>query len=132
MIGFATLGTTASASLFASRDGSVLIAALSWIEGTLLGSLATIVAILAVAGIGFLLLQGRLVVRGGLRVLAGCFILFGAASIVSGLQSFAAGMVGSGAFERPAPQQISLSEPMEIPDRTSNYDPYAGAAVQDP
>ncbi len=132
MIGPATLGTTATASLFASRDNSVLLSALSWIEGTLLGSLATIVAILAVAGIGFLLLQGRLVVRGGIRVLAGCFILFGAASIVSGLQSMATGVAGSGAFERPVPQQISAPEPMEIPNRTSNYDPYAGASVQDP
>ena len=132
MIGFATLGTATSASLFAGHTDSVLLAALTWIEGTLLGTLATIIAVLAVAGLGFLLLQGRLVVRHGLRILAGCFILFGAGSIVSGLQSLASGMTGPIAADRLVPQQIITTEPIEIPERSSNYDPYAGASVQDP
>ena len=48
------------------------------------------VAVIAVAMVGFMMLTGRLNWRFGATVIIGCFILFGAAAIVSGIQSTAA------------------------------------------
>ena len=67
-----------------------IVAALGWIQGTLLGNVATAVAVMAVAAVGFMMLTGRMNWRFGGTVIVGCFILFGAASIVSGIQSAAA------------------------------------------
>lgn len=66
-----------------------LIAAVHWLQGTLLGTIATVVAVIAVASVGFLMLTGRINWRYGATVILGCFILFGAASIVAGIQSTA-------------------------------------------
>lgn len=51
----------------------------------------TVVAIIAVASVGFLMLTGRMSWRYGATVILGCFILFGAASIVGGIQASAGG-----------------------------------------
>jgi type IV secretion system protein VirB2 len=66
-----------------------IVNALLWMQGTLLGNVATAVAVMAVAAVGFMMLTGRLNWRFGATVIIGCFILFGAASIVSGIQSAA-------------------------------------------
>lgn len=66
-----------------------IVAALSWMQGTLMGNVATTVAVIAVAMVGFMMLTGRMNWRFGATVILGCFILFGAASIVSGIQSAA-------------------------------------------
>lgn len=68
-----------------------IVAALSWLQGTLLGNVATAVAVMAVAAVGFLMLTGRMNWRFGATVIIGCFILFGAASIVAGIQSASQG-----------------------------------------
>ena len=67
----------------------VLVSAVRWLEGTLLGTVATVVAVIAVASVGFLMLTGRINWRYGATVILGCFILFGAASIGAGIQSTA-------------------------------------------
>ena len=67
-----------------------IVAALAWLQGTLLGNVATAVAVMAVAAVGFMMLTGRMNWRFGATVIVGCFVLFGAASIVSGIQSAAA------------------------------------------
>jgi type IV secretion system protein VirB2 len=67
-----------------------IIAAVSWLQGTLLGNVATAVAVMAVAAVGFGMLTGRMNWRFGATVIIGVFILFGAASIVAGIQSAAA------------------------------------------
>lgn len=66
-----------------------IVGAIRWIQGTLLGTVATVVAVIAVASIGFMMLTGRMNWRYGATVILGCFILFGAASIVAGIQSSA-------------------------------------------
>jgi type IV secretion system protein VirB2 len=66
-----------------------IVGALHWLQGTLLGTVATVVAVIAVASVGFLMLTGRMNWRFGATVVIGCFILFGAASIVGGIQSTA-------------------------------------------
>jgi len=68
-----------------------IVAALMWLQGTLLGNVATAVAVIAVAMVGFMMLTGRMNWRFGATVIIGCFILFGAGAIVSGIQSAAAG-----------------------------------------
>ena len=66
-----------------------IVAALAWMQGTLLGTVATAVAVMAVAAVGFMMLTGRMNWRFGATVIIGCFILFGAASIVGGIQQAA-------------------------------------------
>lgn len=76
----------------ANPEGSgVIVRAVQWLQGTLLGTIATVVAVIAVASVGFLMLTGRINWRYGATVILGCFILFGAASIVAGIQSTAGG-----------------------------------------
>lgn len=67
-----------------------IISALQWLQGTLLGNVATAIAVMAVAAVGFMMLTGRLNWRFGATVIIGCFVLFGAGAIVSGIQSAAA------------------------------------------
>jgi type IV secretory pathway VirB2 component (pilin) len=71
------------------RGSGPIIAALSWLQGTLMGQVATAVAVMAVAAVGFMMLSGRMNWRFGATVILGCFILFGAGAIVSGIQSVA-------------------------------------------
>lgn len=66
-----------------------IVAALEWLQGTLLGNVATAVAVIAVAMVGFMMLTGRLNWRFGATVIVGCFVLFGSAAIVTGIQSTA-------------------------------------------
>ncbi|KWV90874.1 TrbC/VirB2 family protein [Erythrobacter sp. YT30] len=61
--------------------------ALLWLQGTLLGTVATTIAVMAVAAIGFMMLTGRMNWRFGATVIIGVFILFGATTIVAGIQS---------------------------------------------
>ncbi|SFF87589.1 type IV secretion system protein VirB2 [Novosphingobium sp. CF614] len=68
-----------------------IVAALGWLQGTLLGNVATAVAVMAVAAVGFMMLTGRMNWRFGATVIIGVFILFGAGAIVSGIQSAAVG-----------------------------------------
>lgn len=63
--------------------------ALGWVQGTLLGNVATTAAVIAVAACGFMMLTGRLNWRFGATVILGCFVLFGATAIVAGIQSAA-------------------------------------------
>lgn len=80
----------ARAQELADPQGSgAIVNAVRWLQGTLLGTVATVVAVIAVASVGLLMLTGRINWRYGATVILGCFILFGAASIVAGIQSAA-------------------------------------------
>ena len=82
--------SVAQAQSYGDPQGSgVIVSAVRWLEGTLLGTIATVVAVIAVASVGLLMLTGRINWRYGATVILGCFILFGAASIVAGIQSTA-------------------------------------------
>lgn len=92
------LGSTAAINITAAyaqefggdpAGSGVIVGAVRWLEGTLLGTVATVVAVIAVAVVGFMMLTGRINWRYGATVILGCFILFGAASIVAGVQSAA-------------------------------------------
>lgn len=84
--------TPAAAQAMADPAGSgAVLAAVTWLQGTLLGNVATVVAVIAVAAVGFMMLTGRMNWRYGATVILGLFILFGAASIVAGIRSVATG-----------------------------------------
>ena len=91
MIALAALPSAAHAQGTDPQGSGPIVAALGWLQGTLLGNVATAVAVMAVAAVGFMMLTGRLNWRFGATVIIGVFILFGAGSIVSGIQSAAAG-----------------------------------------
>ncbi|MEP9359071.1 TrbC/VirB2 family protein [Sphingomonas sp. KR3-1] len=119
----------ALAPSLAEPDGSSpFVAAALWIEGVALGSIATSIAVIAVASVGFLMLGGRLPVRRGITVAGGCFILFGAPVIASGIINFAT----DGTRDPSPPPPVSVQHSRLVvptPQPTRGYDPYAGAAV---
>jgi type IV secretion system protein VirB2 len=88
---FSAIPQVAMAQTADPQGSGPIVAALGWLQGTLLGNVATAVAVMAVAAVGFMMLTGRLNWRFGATVIIGCFILFGAGAIVSGIQSAAVG-----------------------------------------
>jgi type IV secretion system protein VirB2 len=92
LLAVAILASTGARAQELSTDpqgSGVIVNAMRWLQGTLLGSVATAAAVIAIAVVGFLMLSGRINWRHGAIVILGCFILFGAASIVAGIQSTA-------------------------------------------
>lgn len=90
---FAASASVARAQSTSDPAGSSpLLGALDWVQGTLLGNLATTAAVIAVAVVGFLMLTGRIEWRRGLTVIVGCFIIFGATAIVAGIRTVATGL----------------------------------------
>jgi type IV secretory pathway VirB2 component (pilin) len=81
----------AAAQALNPAGSNVILGAADWVQGTLLGNLATAVAVIAVAIVGFSMLTGRMNWRHGAMVILGCFVLFGATAIVSGIRSAAQG-----------------------------------------
>lgn len=84
-------GAAAAQSVSPNPPGSgPILAAMTWMQGTLLGNVATTAAVIAVATVGLLMLTGRMNWRFGVTVIIGCFVLFGATAIVSGIRVAAA------------------------------------------
>ncbi len=113
-------------SLLEPTGSSSLTVLARWIEGVLLGDLAVILAIIAVALVGLLLVTGRFAARQAAQVAIGIAIVFGAPTIAAGLL----GAADRGAS--PAPQMASseteASPRGDLPP--GNYNPYAGAALR--
>ena len=89
---FVLLMSAPAAAQYAAPDpagSGPIAAAADWLQGTLLGNVATAVAVIAVAAVGFMMLSGRVNWKYGATVVLGLFILFGAASIVGGIRSVA-------------------------------------------
>lgn len=106
---------------------NVIGAAVQWLDHLLLGSVATMIATVAIASVGFLLLTGRIDVRRGAQVIFGCFIIFGASTIAAGLMTAAAGT-------QPVHESLPAIAPPPVPasataQAATPYDPYAGAAL---
>jgi len=81
---FAAL-TASSAALAQSTNqgGDPITSALLWMQSILLGPIATALAVMAVAGVGFMMLTGRMNWRYGATVIIGVFIIFGAPRLVA-------------------------------------------------
>ncbi len=104
-----------------SPPGTLPAAAL-WVQGVLLGTVGTSVAALGIAYLGFAMLAGRVDWRQGLRVVLGCFILFGAPAIVSELTALVRG-------SEVAATSNAASADFAPPPSLPHADPYAGASV---
>jgi type IV secretion system protein VirB2 len=68
-----------------ATDTNAIGSAVGWLQGTLLGTIAKTVAIIAIAALGLLMLTGRVGVRCSAQVIFGCFIIFGASTIAGGI-----------------------------------------------
>jgi type IV secretory pathway VirB2 component (pilin) len=117
----------AATSLTEPSSTHAIADAASWLQGAMLGSVATIVAVLAVAAVGVGLFTGRLNIRRGLTVVVGCFVLFGSTVIAHALitlvETPASDRILAAAEVAPSPlSALPKSEPVP-------YDPYAGASV---
>lgn len=97
IFGLAALIAALPQTVFAQVSGAdpqgsgPIVNALNWMQGTLLGNVATTAAVIAVAVVGLMMLTGRMNWRFGATVIVGCFVLFGATAIVSGIRVAAVG-----------------------------------------
>lgn len=106
-------------SLFDQPAAPILGAASDWVTGTLMGSVANNLCVIAVAFVGLLLLTGRLAIREGVKVAVGCFVLLGAPVIAAELRIATNGINPETGFRT---EDTALPPP-------STYDPYAGASL---
>ena len=72
-----------------AQSANPILGAASWVRDLLMGPLATTVAVIAVAVVGFMMLTGRMNWKHGAMVILGLFILFGAPHIVASIQAAA-------------------------------------------
>jgi type IV secretory pathway VirB2 component (pilin) len=87
LFAIAALFVPATAHAQSTAGSGPIESALMWLQGTLLGNVATAVAVMAIAAVGFGMLTGRMNWRFGATVIIGIFIIFGAPVIVAGIQS---------------------------------------------
>lgn len=108
-----------------SGDTPLLNAAL-WVQHLMLGTVATAIAVLAIAAVGAWALTGRVALRRAATVVLGCFVLFGAPVIAQAFFDLATANAEPGAAALPPPvvQTSPRRSPSQVP-----YDPYAGASV---
>lgn len=115
-----------------SLTNDPIAAAVTWLQGALVGSVAIAIAIIAVASVGFLMLTGRIDFQRATQVIVGCFIIFGASTIAAGIQAAIARTSG-GASQSQASSAPPADAPpppnYPQPKPAQPYDPYAGAAV---
>jgi type IV secretory pathway VirB2 component (pilin) len=118
-------------SLADPPGSSPILAAVTWVQSALLGTVATVIATIAIAALGFLMLSGRLPVRRGMTAILGCFILFGASSMARSIRAGLGEVAGTPepvpvAYVAPPPP--APAPPPPAPPRPP-ADPFAGAAV---
>jgi type IV secretion system protein VirB2 len=80
--------SAAFAQAVAAQSDDPITGALRWMQGILLGPIATSVAVMAVAGVGFMMLTGRMNWRYGGTVIIGVFVIFGAPRLVASISGF--------------------------------------------
>ena len=101
-----------------------LVDSVNWWTALLTGTIGNVVAVIAIAWLGFMMFEGHLQIRGGIRVVIGCFILFGAPLIAAGLMS-----ASHGVQAMPVPPPAPAPTPIATPKKPPSFDPYAGASV---
>lgn len=109
-----------------AQEGSIP-AAVNWIETALLGSVATSIAVIAIAALGVSMLWGNVNVRAAGRLVFGAFVLFGAPLLALQLSAaLRTNDVIAPTYDRGSvPAYTSPAMPKNAPVQ----DPYAGAAV---
>ena len=103
-----------------------MVEPVSWLADLLTGTLAVSIAVLAVAVVGFMFLQGFLPWERFAKVVLGSFLVFGASSIALGLANL------SDDENTTAAESVRIAEPpvVEVPAIGEGaYTPYPGAAM---
>ena len=108
---------------------SAAVSAADWIRLTLSGSMASAMATIAIAGMGLLLLAGRIDVRRGALTILGCFLVFGAGSIAQGFLSAARNAADTSvASGSPALPTYPTAKSVAAAQNQMDSSPYAGVA----
>ena len=89
-----------------STQYSPIASAVEWMTTLLSGNVATFLAVIGVAFVGYLFVTGHLAIRQGSRTILGVFVLLGAPIIATGLLqiAFVANSVGTEPY--PAPPNL--------------------------
>ena len=104
-------------------SASSLVAAVAWSQGALLGTAATSIAVICVAGVGYQFLAGRIPARRAITVIFGCFILFGAPGIAMALSALAGREPVGDTVEQGPPKLTPVPEAPSRP-APNPFDPY--------
>jgi type IV secretory pathway VirB2 component (pilin) len=108
-------------------SSSSIVASVIWIEHALLGTAATAVAVICIAGLGFTFLAGRIPGRRAVTVLIGCFILFGAPGIAAGLSALVMREPPSALMDgEPAAPQFEVTPQTASRTAPDPFNPYPG------
>lgn len=116
--------------------GSSITSAANWILNALLGSVATSIAVIAVATMGLLLLFGRIDIRRAARLVVGCFMIFGASAIAQGIfGGFSGGDAGADLAQSPLPPPPPAPinpkpNASSATPRANPFDPYGSGSRQ--
>jgi hypothetical protein len=99
---------------------------MNWLQATMLGPIATVAAVIAIAAVGLLMLTGPIDVQRGPHVIFGCFNIFGASAIAAKIQAALvspADPTSAQEIDRPAyPPVAPIADLVH-----ANTDPYAAA-----
>lgn len=108
--------------LDAPADGAISAAG-AWLVNSALGSTAAIVATLAVAAMGMMMLAGRIDLRRGTAVIVGCVLILSARPLVAAIGGRHSMSLPRSAVSQE--QQLDAAPPV-----APVYDPYAGASLR--
>ena len=108
----------------AAIQPNTILRATEWLVALATGPLATSVAAIAIAFVGFAMLTGRINWRRGGITIAGCFILFGAPAIAQAL----IGLSATGPSEIVVAGKYNPAPP-PAPPAPDAQDPYSGASI---
>ena len=111
---------SAAPSLLDPPVVSPFMPAAEWVTGTLLGSVAVSLCVIAIAFVGLRMMTGHLAARDGLRVVIACFVLLGASSIAAGLLRVSREVAPVGS------EPIQVQETPAPPPLAPATDPFAG------
>lgn len=120
------MAISTQSSLFEPSAASPMATSVSWINSVLFSEIALGICVLAVAFLGVLMLTGRLPLRGGVRVLLGCFVVLGAPVIASSLITVGLGSSSYESLVTLLAAERSARETMP----PSDYNPYARASLR--
>ena len=120
-----------SSNLFAPPPGSGnLSAASQWLVELVNGQAVTTIAVIAVAFLGYETLSGRMSFRNALRVVVGCFMLLGAATIARGFmdasrETFDGPIQAAPYVSAPGPAPAYPRPGAPVRANGNPFDPYA-------
>lgn len=113
-------------SLFEAPEPSVIGAATEWCLSLVSGPLVTAIATVAVAGIGFAMLAGRMPMCRAVSAVIGIFIMAGASAVTIDKAPYETSRANISISPSPQTGQAGQGQ-MSAPP--AQIDPYAGASV---